>query len=160
MARHWLPRFWSLSKLPNHFACLSRDQCLPQTALYLCVVVFCVDSDNSLNRIVPEVNNRVNCPPNHFACLNGDRCVPQTARCDERYDCSDFSDESNCGEETTQLTFQFLLSIICAGITFTLLENVLVLLFCILYPVKHLSVCNCKHRRSKLVCFRFCCTHL
>lgn len=160
MARHWLPRFWSLSKLPNHFACLSRDHCLPQTALYLCVVVFCVDADNSLNRYHPEVDNRVNCPPNHFACLSGDRCVPQTARCDERYDCSDFSDESNCGEETTQLTCQVLLSIMCARITFTLLENVLVLLFCILYPVKHLSVCNCKHRRSKLVCFRFCCTHL
>lgn len=149
---------------PNHFACLSRDQCLPQTARYLWVVVFFVDSDNTLNPFLPEVDNRVNCPPDHFACVTGDQCVRQTARCDEHYDCRDYSDESNCGEETTQLTREFLtlfvLSIMCARITFTLLENVRVLLFCILYPVNHLSVCNCKHRRSKLVCFRFCCTHL
>lgn len=82
------------------------------------------------------MDNRVNCPPNHFACLSGDQCVPQTARCDERYDCRDFSDESNCGKETTQLTCEFLtISVhtannVCARITFILLENVLVLLFC------------------------------
>ena len=36
------------------------------------------------------------CLANEFTCNNG-QCVPSTARCNGRYECTDGSDESNCG---------------------------------------------------------------
>lgn len=36
------------------------------------------------------------CSSNQFKCLNGD-CIDFKKRCDQKTDCSDFSDEANCG---------------------------------------------------------------
>ena len=36
------------------------------------------------------------CSSNQFTCNNG-QCVPSTARCNSRRDCTDGSDETNCG---------------------------------------------------------------
>ena len=36
------------------------------------------------------------CTPNQFMCANG-QCVPVTARCNSRTECTDGSDELNCG---------------------------------------------------------------
>lgn len=35
------------------------------------------------------------CHESEFTCYNG-RCIPHLRRCDNIYDCSDFSDEQNC----------------------------------------------------------------
>lgn len=36
------------------------------------------------------------CSYNQFKCLNG-VCIDIKKRCDQKIDCSDFSDEANCG---------------------------------------------------------------
>ena len=36
------------------------------------------------------------CRPNEFRCYGGD-CVPKSYQCDGEWDCSDGSDEENCG---------------------------------------------------------------
>ena len=36
------------------------------------------------------------CTSDQFTCANG-QCVPMAARCDGNIDCTDGSDESNCG---------------------------------------------------------------
>lgn len=43
----------------------------------------------------------VTCNWNEFACRNGRQCVPKSAKCNNNYECQDYSDEDNCCEFTT-----------------------------------------------------------
>jgi hypothetical protein len=38
----------------------------------------------------------VTCNWNEFACRNGRQCVPKSAKCNNNYECQDYSDEDNC----------------------------------------------------------------
>jgi hypothetical protein len=40
----------------------------------------------------------VTCAPGHSPCRTAGQCVPSSAICDGRFDCQDFSDETDCGE--------------------------------------------------------------
>ncbi|XP_025416415.1 basement membrane-specific heparan sulfate proteoglycan core protein isoform X4 [Sipha flava] len=40
----------------------------------------------------------VTCNWNEFACRNGQQCVPKSAKCNNNYECQDYSDEDNCNE--------------------------------------------------------------
>lgn len=42
----------------------------------------------------------VTCNWNEFACRNGQQCVPKSAKCNNNYECQDYSDEDNCCEFT------------------------------------------------------------
>jgi len=46
----------------------------------------------------PTSRPPVTCPPGQSACRTAGQCVPSSAICDGRFDCQDFSDESDCGE--------------------------------------------------------------
>lgn len=41
------------------------------------------------------------CNWNEFACRNGRQCVPKSAKCNNKYECQDNSDEDNCCKFTT-----------------------------------------------------------
>lgn len=38
------------------------------------------------------------CPPGQSPCRTAGQCVPSSSICDGRFDCQDFSDETDCGE--------------------------------------------------------------
>jgi len=38
------------------------------------------------------------CPLGQSPCRTAGQCVPSSAICDGRFDCQDFSDETDCGE--------------------------------------------------------------
>lgn len=40
----------------------------------------------------------VTCPPGQSPCRTAGQCVPSSVICDGRFDCQDFSDETDCGE--------------------------------------------------------------
>lgn len=42
------------------------------------------------------MSNAADCAYYEFTCNDG-TCVDQRRRCDQRYDCPDYSDELNCG---------------------------------------------------------------
>ncbi|XP_060879808.1 basement membrane-specific heparan sulfate proteoglycan core protein isoform X7 [Metopolophium dirhodum] len=51
--------------------------------------------------IYPQYENPsvfVTCNWNEFACRNGRQCVPKSAKCNNNYECQDYSDEDNCYE--------------------------------------------------------------
>jgi hypothetical protein len=37
----------------------------------------------------------ITCPRDEFACNSKDQCVPRSLVCDGKYDCNDYSDETN-----------------------------------------------------------------
>lgn len=46
----------------------------------------------------PTTRPPVTCAPGHSPCRTAGQCVPSSAICDGRFDCQDFSDETDCGE--------------------------------------------------------------
>ena len=63
-------------------------------ALFLTLAFLCTAPNTSF---VHHLATSKRCQPNEFQCKNG-QCIEANKKCDERFDCSDGSDEQDCSK--------------------------------------------------------------
>ncbi|KAF5283747.1 hypothetical protein FQR65_LT02641 [Abscondita terminalis] len=86
------------SCIPSYLRCNRRGDCMDGSDEINCATEppQTTPEPTTLAPVYPTDPSTSNCPWGQRGCRSGNQCVPYTAFCDGRYDCNDFSDETNC----------------------------------------------------------------
>ncbi|KAK4879912.1 hypothetical protein RN001_008058 [Aquatica leii] len=84
--------------IPGYLRCNSRRDCNDGSDEINCSTEppQTTPEPATIRPVFPTDPTTSNCPWGQRGCRSGNQCVPYTAFCDGRYDCNDFSDETDC----------------------------------------------------------------